>query len=207
MMAARIPVGPRLTVRASMLRIILPAILCCWIASNAAAATLDGATLPDTYTVDGQSLVLNGIGVRTLTIFHFRVYVAGLYVPRPSHDAQQILNSPGPRVVMLKFIHGGSKERVEKQYRAGEANNCGNGECSPSDLSDFESLVAAAPAVNPGDTSTYVFTGKGVRVFANDRMIADFADLDLAYQLLNGFIGSHPPSVELRRELLGLPAE
>jgi hypothetical protein len=151
--------------------------------------------------------VLNGIGLRTLTIFRFKIYVAGLYVPRPSHDAQQILNSPGPSVIMLKFIRGGSKERVEKQYRAGEETNCGNGECPPSDLADFESLVAAAPAVKPGDTSTYVFTGKGVRVFANERMIGDFADLNLAYQLLNGFIGSHPPSVALRRELLGLPAE
>jgi len=190
-----------------MLRHLVPALLCCWIASSAVAATLDDVTLPDTYTVDGQTLVLNGIGLRTLTIFNFKVYVAGLYVLRPSHDAQQILNSPGPRVIMLKFIRGGSKERVEKQYRAGEANNCGNGECSPSDLADFESLVAAAPAVKPGDTSTYVFTGKGVRVFANERMIGDFADLDLAYQLLNGFIGSHPPSVGLRRALLGLPAE
>ena len=185
----------------------MPAFLCCWIASNAAAATLDGVTLPDTYTVDGQTLVLNGIGLRTLTIFHFKVYVAGLYVPRPTHDARQILNSSDPKVILLKFIRGGSKERVEKQYRDGEANNCGNGECAPSDLADFASLVAAAPAVNPGDTSTYVFTGKGVRVFANDRMIANFADLDLAYQLLNGFIGSHPPSVDLYRELLGLPAE
>jgi hypothetical protein len=190
-----------------MLRKFVPALIICWLASNAAAATLDGVSLPDTYTVAGQSLVLNGIGLRTLTIFAIRAYVAALYLPQPSHDAQQILASSGPKVIILKFVHGASKARVEKQYRAGEEENCGNGGCDPSDQTDFERLVAAAPAVDPGDTSTYVFTDRGVRVFANDRMIGDFANRDLAYHLLSGFIGSHPPSRELRRQLLGLPDE
>jgi hypothetical protein len=190
-----------------MLRQIVPAFLGCLIASGAAAATLEGATLPDTYVADGQTLVLNGIGLRTLTVFNIKVYVAALYLPKPSHDAGQILNSPGPKVVLLKFIRGGSKERVQKQYRTGEAINCGNGECAPSDLADFEKLVAAAPAVKPGDTSIYIFNARGVRILANDQMIGDFADQDLAYQLLNGFIGTHPPSANLRRELLGLPDE
>jgi hypothetical protein len=188
-----------------MFRKLTATLLCCWIASDAMAATLGGVTLPDSYTVDGQTLVLNGIALRTLTIFNIKAYVAGLYLPRPSHDALQIMASPGPKVMLLKFIRAGSKERIEKQYRAGEANNCGNGECAPSDLADFERLVAAAPAVRPGDTSTYIFTPKGVRVLANDRLIGNFADLDLAHQLLSGFIGDHPPSAELRRELLGLP--
>lgn len=188
-----------------MLRKLQPFLILCWLTCSAAAATLEGVTLPDTYQVDGQSLVLNGIGLRTLTIFNIRAYVASLYLSHTNHDAQQILASPGPKVIILKFIHAASKERVEKQYRAGEETNCGNGGCSPSDKEDFERLVAAAPAVNPGDTSTYIFTDKGVRVLANDQLIGDFADRDLAYHLLAGFIGDHPPSRELRRELLGLP--
>jgi Chalcone isomerase-like len=188
-----------------MLRKLYPLLILCWFASSAAAATLEGATLPDTYPVNGQSLVLNGIGLRTLTIFNIHAYIAGLYLPRPNHDAQQILASPGPKVLVLKFVHAASKERIEKQYRAGEAENCGNDGCDQSDKADFERLVAAAPAVNPGDSSTYIFTDKGVQVLANDRVIGDFADRDLAYHLLAGFIGDHPPSRSLRSGLLGLP--
>jgi hypothetical protein len=199
------PFGQGLTVRPFILRKLVPVLIWCWFASNAAAATLDGTSLPDSYPVNGQTLVLNGIGLRTLTIFRIGAYVAGLYLPQPNHDAQAILASPGPKVILLKFIRAGSKERVEKQYRAGEQENCGTGGCDPADKEDFERLVAAAPAVNPGDTSTYVFTDKGVQVFANDRVIGDFADRDLAYRLLSGFIGDHPPSQELRRHLLGLP--
>ena len=186
---------------------VLGVLMASLVIAFATAATLDGVTLPDTYMVGGQSLALNGIGVRTLTIFRVKAYVAGLYLAKPSHDAAAILASPGPKVIVLAFIRSGSKALVEKEYRAGEANNCGNGECSPSDQADFERLVAAAPAVNPGDRSTFVFTGKGLRVFANQTMIGDYADPDLAYHFLAGFIGKHPPSESLRTALLGLPPE
>lgn len=172
---------------------------------SAQAATLEGATLPDRYTVDGQVLALNGIGLRTLTIFHIRAYVAGLYLAHLSHDAAQILASPGPKVIMLQFLRNASKEQVEKQYREGQRNNCGDGGCAPSDQSDFERLVAAAPGVSTGDRSIYVFTKNRVKVFANDRLIGDFANPDLSYHLLDGFIGAHPPSEALRSHLLGLP--
>jgi hypothetical protein len=188
-----------------MRRLLLPALTCCLLVSSALAATLSGVAMPDTYDVDGKTLVLNGIGLRTFTIFHIRGYVAALYLPEPSRDARQILDASGPKVIRLKFIRGGSKAEVEQEYRKGEAINCGHGECAPSDQSDFERLVAAAPAVSPGDTSTYVFTDGRVRVYANDRLIGDFANPDLARRLLSGFIGDHPPTQALRSQLLGLP--
>lgn len=188
-------------------RALVAAVIGCWVTTNAAAATLGGETLPDTYTVDGQTLVLNGIGLRTLTFLEIRAYVAGLYLPRRSQDAVQILASPEPKVIMLKFIRGASKARIEKQYRAGEAQNCADGGCDPADEGDFEHLVAVAPAVNAGDTTAYVITGHDVRVFANDRLIDRFSNRDLAYRLVAGFIGGRPPSEKLRRQMLGLPAD
>ena len=190
-----------------MPRVVVSVVICWLLASGAQAATLAGMTLPDTYDVDGQSLALNGAGLRTFTIFRIKGYVAGLYLRRPTHDAQAILASAEPKVLVLRFVRAASKDQVEEEYRKGEATNCGHGECSPSDEADFERLVAAAPGVNPGDTSTFVFTDGRVRVFANDRLIGDFADRDLAHHLLAGFIGDHPPTEELRRALLGLPAD
>ena len=191
-----------------MLRLaVLGMLMGCGLAASAAGATLEGTTFPDRYEVEGQSLVLNGIGVRKVTIFRIKIYVAALYLPRPNHDAAEILASSGPKVIRLEFIHSGSKAQVESEYREGEANNCGHGECSPSDRTDFERLVAAAPAVEPGDTTTYFFSDKGIKVFSNNKMIGDFADVDLAHHLLEGFIGRHPPTEALRNALLGLPEE
>ena len=182
-------------------RLLLP--LACLAAGSAAAATLEGVTLPDTYQAAGQKLELNGIGLRTLTIFNVRIYVAALYTAHPSHDAQQILDSPAPKVLVLRFIHAGSKADVEKEYRKGEETNCADGGCAAADGPDFERLVAAAPAVKEGDTTTYIFSGDGVQVLANDKPLIQIHNRDLAKRLLAGFIGAHPPSASLRSALLG----
>ncbi len=183
--------------------VIAPVLAMLCVAGQARAATLAGVTLPDTYPVDGHTLALNGIALRTLTIFNVHVYVAGLYLEQPSHDAQAIMGSPERKVILLQFLHSGSKEEIEKEFRQGELNNCGHGECAASDKDDFDRLVAAAPAVAVGDTSTYIFSPTGTRVLANNRVIASFQNTDLALRLLQGFIGAHPPSAELRSGLLG----
>lgn len=167
------------------------------------AATTGGVTLPDTYPAAGQTLVLNGLGVRTLTVFNVKVYAAGLYLPQRSGDARAIMASPGPKVILLQFLHAASKSDIEKHYREGEERNCGQGGCAPADAADFERLIAATPAAAVGDTLTYVFSSKGVRALSNNRLIGEFTNPDLALRLLAGFIGTTPPSEDLKRHLLG----
>jgi hypothetical protein len=171
---------------------------------NSRAATVSGVTFPDTYPVDGQILHLNGMGLRTVTFLSVHAYVAGLYLLQPSHDPAAIQAASGPKVMLLYFLHSASKAQVEKQYHEGEVNNCGAGQCKMSALPAFQRLVEIAPAVNVGDTTTYIISQKGVRVYANNKLLEDFPDPDLALYLLNGFIGAHPPSDSLKTALLGL---
>ncbi len=103
----------------------------------------------------------------------------------------------------MQFLHSGSKSQVQAQFHNGEVVNCGSGGCSPEDQADFDSMVAAAPAVNVGDTFTFVMTGRGVRFYGNNRLLAQSAKPDLGRLVLLGFIGSHPPSEDLREHLLG----
>jgi len=176
-----------------------------FIATSASAATMGGAILPDTYPVAGQPLALNGIGLRTLTVFNVKAYVAGLYLAKPSRNAAEILASTTPKVLLLQFLHSGSKAEVEAQFRKGEETNCASGGCAPADQADFEALIKAMPGVAVGDTLTFMFDGRGGgRVLTNNRQISSFTNPDLCYQLLNGFIGPRPPSTDLRQHLLGL---
>ncbi len=174
------------------------------LANPAGAATAGGLTLPDAYPVEGQNLRLNGIGVRTLTIFEVRIYVAGLYTAAPSHDARAILSAATPKVLLLQYLHEGTKAQVEEEYRKGERQNCGQGECPKSDDADFARLIAAAPPVKVGDTTTYIITSRGLRVLANNQQIIEINNPDLANRILEGFIGAHPPSTDLRASLLGV---
>ena len=171
---------------------------------GAVAATVNGVVIPETVTVDGKTLRLNGAGLRQVPVLDIGIYVAALYLPAPSHDPAAIMALPGPKVIVLHFLHQATKAQVEGQFRKGERINCGDGECSKADLPDFENLVASSPAVAVGDTSTYIYEPNRLRVLANTRLIGDYADADLSKQLLRGFLGQHPPTESLKRALLGL---
>lgn len=186
-----------------MNRFVALLLLSVWLALPVRAATLGDVGLPDTYPVGGQTLVLNGIGIRTLTIFKVRAYVAGLYLAKKTTDAAAIMASPGPKVILMQFLHSASKSQIEHQYREGESNNCGHGECSPADAADFEKLVAATPGASVGDTLAYIVTSSGMRVLSNNKPIGEFANPDLGLRILSGFIGAKPPSEDLKAHLLG----
>ena len=72
----------------------------------ALCGTLDGITMPDTATVGGKDLQLNGLGTRKATFLKVKVYVMGLYLEKKSQDGQAIAASetaPSSGVRPFKF--------------------------------------------------------------------------------------------------------
>jgi hypothetical protein len=176
-----------------------------WIVPTARAATLAGVEVPDTLPIDGRKLVLNGLGLRTLTFLKVKIYVAALYLPKQTANAPAILASPGPKVIALHHIHSGSKGQVQDRYREGEKVNCGGGGCDTALQADFERLVASASPVQEGDVTLYIVTDKSFRVVFNGREVIAFTGNRLGNMIIEGFIGAHPPSETLRAGLLGVP--
>lgn len=168
----------------------------------AAAATLAGVTFPDTYPVAGQTLRMNGIALRSLTILKVRAYVVALYLQQPTSDAAAILASPGTKVVLIQYLHDADKARIDAEFREGEKNNCGAGDCPKEDEADFERMLAAAPAVKVGDTSTFVIGKQNLQVYANNKLTGTYVP-DLGRLVLAGFIGAHPPAQDVKAALLG----
>ena len=69
------------------------------------AAQLAGVTLPDEVTLGGTVLRLNGIAFRTYSWLRIHIYVAGLYLEHPSHDAKAILDSQEKKLLAMQFVH------------------------------------------------------------------------------------------------------
>ncbi|MFQ5581873.1 MAG: chalcone isomerase family protein [Mariprofundaceae bacterium] len=67
------------------------------------ATEVEGITVPNQATVDGQALVLNGAGVRTK--FFFDIYVGALYLPAKTQDAKQAIDGKGPKRVTMHFLY------------------------------------------------------------------------------------------------------
>ena len=171
-------------------------------AAPAAARSLDGVTMPETVARAGETLQLNGLGLRRFTILRIHGYVAGLYVPQPARAAQTILDEPGSKLLRLHFLHAAGAGRVQDQLREQHASICAEG-CPKSDEDSFAQLLQTARAVKPGDVTTYVYGPKGLQVLFNDESLAVIPDIDFARRMLAGMIGAHPPSAELRDGLLG----
>jgi hypothetical protein len=177
------------------------------IAPTAGATVLNGVDVADTMRIDGHNVVLNGVGLRTLTFLKVKIYVAALYLPKKDSNAQAILASPGPKVIALHHIHSGSKQQVQDRYREGEKVNCGGGGCDSALQADFDRLLASAEPVGEGDLTLYIVTDKSFRVVFNGREVIAFTGDRLGNMIIDGFIGARPPSEELRAALLGRPAQ
>jgi hypothetical protein len=170
-------------------------------ASPAAAAVLDGVAMPDIRVVDGTRLRLNGIGLRTYSIFGIHIYVAGLYLEHRSDNPDRILHSPERKMLDIRFLRDVDGENAQKAWRDGFASNCRLPACYI-DPRDIERFLASVPPIHKGDETTMVFTPKGVNVTINGQKIGDISDGHFAETLLATFIGPVPPTPELKRALL-----
>ena len=65
--------------------------LCVSLVLPVLAKEVAGVNVPESTTVEGKTLKLNGAGLRKKVVF--KVYVAGLYLETPSKDAAAVISS------------------------------------------------------------------------------------------------------------------
>jgi hypothetical protein len=171
--------------------------------SVARAAELDGIQMPDTLLVGRIPMVLNGIGIRTYSVFNIHIYVAGLYLKRRSGNPDEILHSLGSKLLEIRFIHDASAEQARTAWRDGFENNC-KPPCYL-DPHDVQRFLEAIPAIHTGDETTLLFSSQGVEVSMNHQLMGHVANQHFSEVILSTFIGPVPPTPQLKRQLLGSP--
>jgi hypothetical protein len=170
---------------------------------TAAAASIDGVELPQVKQAAGLPLRLNGIGMRTYSVFGIHVYVAGLYLEHPTSDAEAILSSDGAKLLDIHFVHDVNADQARDAWVQGFEENCR----PPCHLKgpDVLHFLSAVPAFRRGDESTLLFIGRTVQIAVNGRTLGTISDADFTRAILATFIGPHPPSEPFKHGLLGLP--
>jgi hypothetical protein len=170
-------------------------------APRAGAAELAGVAVPDVQTLNGQTLVLNGAGLRTYSVFNVRIYVAALYLPRRGSDAEAILDAAAPKILLFRFLHDVSLEKEQKAWRDGLAENC----VDPCRLNqaEVEAFLASLRPISAGDNFLLVFQPDGMAAYENGQPLGRVNDPQFARVVLAMFIGPHARNEDLRRGLLG----
>jgi hypothetical protein len=180
--------------------LVLVLLLALAAALPAAAAELAGVTMPNTATVAGQTLQLNGMGLRKKLFI--KVYVAGLYLAKKSGDANAILAADQPRQLVMHFLYGVDKGKICEAWMEGLDNNRPN--ASDVVKAQFVDLCDMMEDFEKGDRMFFTFdpaTGTTVNVKGENK--GTVAGKPFADAIFSTWIGPEPPSDDFKEGLLG----
>ncbi len=165
------------------------------------AGTLAGVNMDDSTAVNGQSLVLNGLGLRKKLFI--KVYVGGLYLPAKQSNAATVLATDQPRRMVMHFLFGVSKDQMCDAWDEGLKQNTKNP--SAEVQSAFKTLCSWMEAIPSGNrlVLTYV-PGTGTLVEVNGKAKGTLAGKATADAILATWIGPDPaPGADFRSAVLG----
>ena len=165
----------------------------------AVAGQLEGVTLADTLKAGEKTLKLNGLGLRKKAMF--KVYVGGLYLESPSKDAGAILGSDQAKAVRLHFLRDLKKGQLVEAFQEGFDANAKD---KAAQKAAFDKMLALVPDVKEGSTLTFTYVpGKGTTLQVADKELGAFEGKGLADAVFSIWLGSKPPSEDLRKGMLG----
>jgi chalcone isomerase-like protein len=164
------------------------------------AKEVAGVSLPETTTVDGKTLKLNGTGLRTKMVF--KVYVAGLYLETPSRDAAAIISSDQAKSILMSFLRevGGAKvtETIIEGFERNFKPQMGAFKAR------LDKLRAMIPDVVKGDEIVFTYVpGRGTVVTAKGKERGVIEGKDFADALFSVWLGGNPAQEDLKKALLG----
>ncbi|MBX2835994.1 MAG: chalcone isomerase family protein [Gammaproteobacteria bacterium] len=165
------------------------------------AKSVSGVEIPDTLTVAGQELVLNGAGLRKKLFI--KLYVGGLYLPQPSSDAEGIIAEAGPMAISMHIKSDLlTKKKLLAALEDGMKNSTG-GNTAPiqTELDQLKSLFK--DSVRPGDVIVLAFDGVGTDVILNGESLDVIDGLPFKQALFGVWLSAKPAQASLKKAMLG----
>ena len=170
-----------------------------------AATDVAGVKFDDTATVAGQTLKLNGAGVRTKVIF--KVYALGLYVPEKKTAVADLLASQGPRRVQIVSLRDLSSQDFGDAFMKGLNANTDAAERTRllQQTKTFGEMFASIPGLKKGDVLLVDWIpGTGTVCTLNGKKIGETVpDVAFYNAILRIWVGEHPADSDLKPKLLG----
>ncbi len=155
----------------------------------ASAATLADVTLEDKTVVNGQTLTLNGLGLRKK--FFIKVYVGGLYLQTKSSNPAAILAADTPRRMTMAFLYSVSKDQMCDAWEEGLEANVPHAAADVK--AGFKTLCSWMEPIPKGNrlVLTYV-PGTGTTVEVNGKAKGTLPGKATADAIVSTWIGPKP---------------
>lgn len=170
------------------------------LASLAFAGSLAGVTMPDTATVGGQTVSLNGMGLREK--YFIDVYVGGLYLQHKTKDGNTGISADEPKKIVMHFIYKEvTKEQVAETFGEAMAKSS-TVAAQKANFTQVESWLPAA--LHAGDEMTFEYVpGAGTSFKINNSTKGTIAGTDFMKAVWTIYLGANPPTANLKSGMLG----
>ncbi|GGP26409.1 chalcone isomerase family protein [Silvimonas amylolytica] len=172
--------------------------------THALAVEVSGQTVADHADVGGQSLQLDGAGMRKKLIFS--VYVAALYTSAKTSDAATVINATTPRRMELHMVRSVSASTMHESFVEGLSANVSDAQLAALKprISALEKIFNEVKSVEKGDLITLDFIpGQGTKVSVRGKAYPVIAGDDFAAAMLSIWLGAKPVQDNLKAALLG----
>ena len=185
-----------------LLSLLLP------ISSFAATVDLLGVKLEDTINLRGNNLVLNGAGARYKAVF--KVYVAGLYLPKKASTPEDVLAMPGAKRVTVTMLRDIDANELGKLFTQGITENAPKAEFSKliPGLTRTGEVFGLLKKLKAGDEFSIDYVpGVGTTFWVKGvQMLSPVTELEYFNAVVRIWLGPNPADWKLKDALLGKPS-
>ena len=174
-------------------------------AAGAQPVVVEGARYDGSIVLGGQSLLLNGVGVRKR--FVFDVYVGGLYVAKKAARTEELVNQAGPKRVALRFLRDVEGELFVNSLHVGLKANHTDAELGrwKAQVDTLTTTIKTIALARRGDTVYFDYTPQeGTRVSVNGVTRGPLIPgNDFYAAVLRVWLGETPADAGLKKGMLG----
>lgn len=164
---------------------------------------VQGVQVPPQVSVNGQTLALNGAGLRTVTIafIPIKAYVASFYTPSPLKSEDAVLASPGPMQFTFTFLKSVSQGQVtdawQSQIKASMTYSY------PGVEKDCAAFVGMFGALAQGGVEMVQLSGTETLIYDSGQLKGTIQGRDFQKAFLSMWFGANPVQQDLKTALLG----
>lgn len=169
------------------------------LALPSAAREREGVVAEPLITVEGHPLQLLGMGLRKK--LWIKVYLASLYVERPSEDAAEVISSEQIKRVQMNMLRDLERGKIVEAVQQGFERNAAAQ--MPRLQARLDRFLAAIPDLRGGETIVITYLpGRGTRVKAGSGEQIVVQGKDFADALFSVWLGPSPVDGDLKGEML-----
>lgn len=167
-----------------------------------AQVEVEGVMVPENVSMEGQDMVLNGVGVRSK--YFMDLYVGSLFVPAKESNAQKIIDADKGMLIQLDIISGliTSKKMTESINEGFEKSLKMITEDVSKEVTAFKSVFNEE--IEKKDNFQFLYVPEtGVKVFKNGKLLKVIEGHPFKRALFAIWLGDEPADKKLKKKMIG----